>query len=514
LQVLEKNDRTYNYSGEKSIMERISRRKFWLLLILLSGAAAVWLGKTWLFVESDCPRMQDFLLYVFTGIGTLIGLFYVLLTRNDALLSKLISVGGVLAGILVVTSIAATIFNGMPQVKSVYCPGRCEDAISLARDMRQKGSLEAAEEAARTCLSDISKNPLLQECEDDCARELVLTLYEKAGDTIDVVPTLSEENKAALCDSAEANLNEAHDLVNQYKLENPSLSSIEDRLRLLTAACAVTPPLPSPTPATKLEILRAEENIESAWARIDIRVWENGQFLPELPSGEFSVTAEGTSIPFELEEHKADDPICLITVVDNSGSIYSGIDYVREAIRKVNDFRKPDDQLGMVLFSSQDQILVKQSPSSAPLNPSVVDGTGRLTALWDAILEGLNTAQSCTSDSRYLLVLTDGRDNDSRRLEGDDITKSRAIAQQAAGQGVDICTLGVTDQIDEESLRQVSTGCGFYYAAKFEDIANKLQELFGYVRDFYRITLSGSIPANVHIIVRNSGEVEVEFEQK
>ena len=187
---------------------------------------------------------------------------------------------------------------------------------------------------------------------------------------------------------------------------------------------------------------------------------------------------------------------------------------MREAIRKVNDFRKPDDQLGMVLFSSQDQILVKQSPSSAPLNPSVVDGTGRLTALWDAILEGLNTAQSCTSDSRYLLVLTDGRDNDSRRLEGDDITKSRAIAQQAAGQGVDICTLGVTDQIDEESLRQVSTGCGFYYAAKFEDIANKLQELFGYVRDFYRITLSGSIPANVHIIVRNSGEVEVEFEQK
>ncbi|MFH0960749.1 MAG: hypothetical protein V1897_18850, partial [Pseudomonadota bacterium] len=74
-------------------MERISRRKFWLFLILLSGAAAVWLGKTWLFVESGCPRMQDFLLYVFTGIGTLIGLFYVLLTRNDALLSKLISVG-------------------------------------------------------------------------------------------------------------------------------------------------------------------------------------------------------------------------------------------------------------------------------------------------------------------------------------------------------------------------------------------------------------------------------------
>jgi len=497
-------------------MERISRRKFWLLLILLSGAAAVWLGKTWLFVEPDCPRMQDFLLYVFTGIGTLIGLFYVLLTRNDALLSKLISVGGVLAGILVVTSIAATIFNGMPQVKSVYCPGRCEDAISLARDMRQKGSLEAAEEAARTCLSDISKNPLLQECEDDCARELILVLRERGGVAIKDIPASSGEDKETLCESTKAELEEAHTLAIQYE-EDLLAGSIEDRLNLLTATCAIEPtltPVPIPTPTIQLEILRAEKNIEAAWARIDVRVWENGQFLPGLQPGDFSVTAEGTSIPFELEEHKADDPICLITVVDNSGSIYSGIDYVREAIRKVNDFRKPDDQLGMVLFSSQDQILVKQSPSSAPLNPSVVDGTGRLTALWDAILEGLNTAQSCTSDSRYLLVLTDGRDNDSRRLEGDDITKSRAIAQQAAGQGVDICTLGVTDQIDEESLRQVSTGCGFYYAAKFEDIANKLQELFGYVRDFYRITLSGSIPANVHIIVRNSGEVEVEFEQK
>lgn len=64
-------------------MERISRRKIWLLFALIIGIGTVYIGKKWLYVESACPRLQDLLLYVGVIIGTIVCLFFIITTRND-----------------------------------------------------------------------------------------------------------------------------------------------------------------------------------------------------------------------------------------------------------------------------------------------------------------------------------------------------------------------------------------------------------------------------------------------
>jgi hypothetical protein len=143
-----------------------------------------------------------------------------------------------------------------------------------------------------------------------------------------------------------------------------------------------------------------------------------------------------------------------------------------------------------------------------------VKGGGELTALWDGILEGLDVAKSCTSDTRYLVVLTDGIDNDSQHLQGDAATKARTIANQAAEQGVDICVVGVDDDVDAESLSLVAAGCGYSHVDEFDEIATQFQNLFGYVRDFYRISFSPDfIPAGSQVVlrVRQSQEVTIDF---
>ncbi len=137
-------------------MEKISRRKFWLLLILLSGAASVLLGKNWLFINARCSQLQELLLYVCAGVGTLIVLIYVMTTYNDSLISKIISIAGLLAGVLVIASIIGTVLAGVPQVQSVYCPLPCDKETSPAASFLKAGKLDAAEQAARDCIEKTS----------------------------------------------------------------------------------------------------------------------------------------------------------------------------------------------------------------------------------------------------------------------------------------------------------------------------------------------------------------------
>ncbi|MFH2103361.1 MAG: vWA domain-containing protein [Chloroflexota bacterium] len=489
-------------------MERISRRKFWMLFTLLSGIAAVLVGNNWLFQDSACPHLQESLLYTFAGIGTLAGLLYSLLTQNDSPVTKLISVLGQFVLILVVVSISGAILSRQPSVQAVFCnPSVCEKA-SLAEALRETGRLDGAEDVARACNTDISMSLIPQECASECSRELSLVLFEKAGITIAQIPPSSGDSRNALCESARADLDEAYGLAVQYDYTDLA-SSIQERQTRLGERCTLTP---IPTPTIQVEVIRSQRSSSLVFA--DVRVLENDQFLPGLQISDFSLMVNRQSVSFTLEERRADDPICLVAVVDDSGSIYEGIGNIRAAIQKLNDLRKPGDELGMVIFSDRDQIRIAQSPAADPLNSNAVQGAGQLTALWDGILEGLNAAQSCTSDSRYLLILTDGRDNDSHHLEGDDPTRARTIARLAAEQGVDICTVGVTDKVDEESLELVSAGCGFYYAENFETVANQFQNLFGYVRDFYRVSfLPEFIPVGSQVIlrVRQSQEVPIDF---
>lgn len=492
-------------------MDRFLSRRSWLIFILLSGIASVWAGKNWLFIEAACPLLQDLLIYVCAGVGTFVCLLYALLTRNDSPINKIVSVGGLFAIILVVASVGGAILGSRPQMQAVYCNPNTSEKAALAGALRKTGKLDGAEDVARTCLEDISNTLLPEDGEEECSRELSLVLYEKAGQGIDVLPAEWSTNKETACKAIQNRLDEALSIA--QTLDNDDLvASITERQTRRGEKCTVALASPVPTPTVQLELIRKQKTVTRTI--IDIRVLESDQSLLGLQSVDFSLSVNNQPINFKLESRQADDPVCIIVVADNSGSIYGGRQDIHKAIQKLNDLRKPGDQFGLVLFSGRGEVRIEKYPSTDPLDPSVVKGTGQLTALWDGVLEGMVAAQSCTTDNRFLVVLTDGQDNDSRRLEGDNPTKAREIARQAIEQDVDICAVGITDKSDVTSLNLVSTGCGFYYAVDFESVVNQFIEIFGYVRDFYRIILPPDAIEEgdeVMLRVRQSGQVTIDF---
>lgn len=497
-------------------MDRIRSRRGWLLALLLTAIGAVWLGQAYLFVGAACPRLQNSILYAAAGMGIIVALLYALITRNNAPVWQLTSVVGLFGGILLAASAAGAIVGRMPEAQLVYCAPDVCDKAQLARNLRMTGKLDGAEDVARTCLGSMSAGGSESGCEGECGKELALALFDKAGQTLDSLPEQWSSDKQAQCDTAAVQLEEALTVANQFDDTN-LVRSIEERQQRTREKCVAPPtlaPTASPTPSVQVEVLRVQKTDERAL--IDVRIVENSQPRRGLPAGDFTLTAAGQSVGFEFEERQADDPVCLIAVVDNSGSIYSGREQIRAALRKFNDLRKPGDELGLVVFAERNTVKIEQYPATDPLNPDVVRGSGNLTALWDGMLEGLEAAKSCSEDhDKILVALTDGRDNDSRRLEGDNQTKARLVAGLAAEQGVDVCTVGVqSDQLDPDVLRSAVHGCGYYHADDFDALASVFTDLFGYVRDFYRLSFTPDVippDGKVTLGALQAAEVTVDF---
>jgi hypothetical protein len=161
---------------------------------------------------------------------------------------------------------------------------------------------------------------------------------------------------------------------------------------------------------------------------------------------------------------------------------------------------------------------VKQKPSESPLNETLVNGQGQLTALWDGILKGIEQAKGCSVDTRYLIVLTDGADNGSVILKGDDTDRALQIAKMAEEQDLGICTVGVqSETLKEDPLKLAAQRCRYSSAAQFDELVSLFQNIFGSVRQFYRVEFSTDlIPAgtkSVTLRVLNAVDATIAIEK-
>ena len=488
---------------------RIRRRKGWFLFLLLAGVGAIWIGKIWLFVEAQCPRLQDTALYAVAGGATLLALLWAASTPNDSAVAVLGSILGLAAGILLVATVAGGFLSTVPYLQSIYCPPRICDQARFARSLHESGKLQAAEEAARDCLKMHPSTQVEKDCQQQCASELVWVLYEESDPRL--LPAW-ERGREQACREGYARLEEALNVSTRYE-QRDLAQLVQERKARLSEACAVPTPYVSPTPVIRVEVIRIRRTEREAF--VDVRVFRGSQTIQNLRAEDFRLFSESGPLPFQFEARSSDDPVCLIAIVDNSGSVRPGVKQIQEALRKLNDTRKPGDKLGMVIFARHDEISVHE-PSDAPLPTDEVDATGSLTALWDATLVGLEVAQSCPYPNRYLVLLTDGRDNDSQKLRGDNPTKAQEIARQAAAQGVSICTVGVASkELEEVPLRLAAYGCGYYPAKNFDQVASLFQELFGYMRDFYRLRVEPGavVPGSKFTLQVLSAEVSFVFSE-
>lgn len=381
-----------------------------------------------------------------------------------------------------------------PAVKATFCPPeKCASLASAERllDTGSSSDLAGAETLARQFAAAAPDAACKHQTEAVLARILI---EEARMDTT---------NRA--CDRFARRLDEMEQLTRNWTDFPDVRRSIAD---LRSRGCqAATPPTAVPTVAgpAQLELLRQRRvgnEIE-----IDLRVFRNGQAVTGLQASDFSAVPP---ISF-VAERRESDPICLIAVVDNSPSIVPNLGDIRNAVTLINSLRKPNDEVGMVLFGGADTVRVVAAPGPGQIPAQAVDGASPGTAIWDAMLTGLTAAQSCASQDKYLAVITDGDDNNSRRVPGaTNVDKARTIAALARAQSTNICTIGIQSpdlQIDQ--LRTASTGCRAQLASDPAALAGEIRSLFGQLGPFYRVRIPAGTATSVTIRALGSPDLVV-----
>ncbi|MEW5942141.1 MAG: VWA domain-containing protein, partial [Chloroflexota bacterium] len=245
--------------------------------------------------------------------------------------------------------------------------------------------------------------------------------------------------------------------------------------------------------------------------------------IGDLQIGDFSVFEDSKPVQLLSADLAAEDPINLVLALDASGSMSGpGIEAARSAAAKFLSRLGPQDRVAVYAFSETPELIVDfttdHANAAAQLQlVSAVPGAG--TCLYDAAYEAVQKAATATSGRRAIILFTDGKDElaDGRTCSTHTLEEVIALAQ-ADGTRVPIYTLGLGNQVDQETLRRMSreTGGRFVHApdvdqleADFLIIAEALRTQYA-LRYFstaghgsHTLTVTVTVPGDQGIGTRN-----------
>ena len=155
----------------------------------------------------------------------------------------------------------------------------------------------------------------------------------------------------------------------------------------------------------------------------------DGDFVSGLTQEQFRIYEDGRSQPITLFRQE-DTPVTVGLVVDHSSSMGPKLQSVAAAVSAFAQSSNQEDEMFVVDFG--DRVSV-ELPGGKPFtsNPrdlaqavSAVSARG-MTALYDAVAEGLNHLQLGRSDKKALIIVSDGGDNASKRKYADVLELAR-----------------------------------------------------------------------------------------
>lgn len=171
-----------------------------------------------------------------------------------------------------------------------------------------------------------------------------------------------------------------------------------------------------------------------------------GLFVSDLPIDRFSVYDNGRRIPIQLFSNE-DTPVTVGLIIDDSGSMRRKMPQVVHAVLSFARLSNPDDELFALRFNDDVRDAVPDHPFLLARDHNALRTAmlslvpvGR-TALYDAVLEGLDRLEQRKLPRKVLVIISDGGDNASRaRL---DVVLDRARRSSAA-----LYTIGLFDETD------------------------------------------------------------------
>ena len=178
----------------------------------------------------------------------------------------------------------------------------------------------------------------------------------------------------------------------------------------------------------------------------------NGDFVSGLSVDNFRVYEDGRLQRISLFQRE-DTPVTVGLVVDHSRSMGPKLAEVATAIISFAQSSNPQDEMFVVDFNDNVSLELPggnpftHDPAELASAVSAVSAGGG-TALYDAVIEGLNHLQLAHADKKALIIVSDGGDNASTHKYADVLALARR--SQAA-----IYSIGLVDAPNQEADRKV-----------------------------------------------------------
>lgn len=154
---------------------------------------------------------------------------------------------------------------------------------------------------------------------------------------------------------------------------------------------------------------------------------QNGQYVNGLRAEDFVVYESGLSQPITYFNTGQQEPVSLGFLVDMSESMHGKRRRAVQALRKFVLAIKPRDEVFLVGFNHQLQLLQDFTDSRALLTQATAGlKTAGNTALYDALLDGLRRVQTGQRQKRALILISDGMDTASQASREEAVRAARS----------------------------------------------------------------------------------------
>jgi VWFA-related protein len=222
-----------------------------------------------------------------------------------------------------------------------------------------------------------------------------------------------------------------------------------------------------------------------------------GRFVSDLREQNFEIYEDGVRQSIRLFQYE-DTPVTVGLVVDHSRSMWPKLGQVTAAARAFVRSSNPADQMFVVNFNEAVSLGL---PDSIPFTNSSTELEGAIanapaagmTALYDAVVEGIEHLQAGGHGKKALLVISDGGDNASAH----DLAAVLKVAEQSSAI---LYTIGLFDGDDPDRNPKVlkrlakETGGEAFFPSEFSAVVAVCESIAHDIRNQYTI---GYVSTNV-----------------
>jgi VWFA-related protein len=273
-----------------------------------------------------------------------------------------------------------------------------------------------------------------------------------------------------------------------------------DRLRgqifiLLTAMVAAALPFASAAQQQGAEPPAGDEQVFKAGAELvvlHVNVFDGrSDAVPNLPQTSFTVYEDDKPQDISFFE-TGDVPVTVGLVIDNSTSMLTERSLVLAGTNAFAASSHPEDQMFAVVFNERVRLGLPASIDFTKNRLQLVGSLARYppggkTALYDAIIAGLEHLEKSAYQKHVLVVLSDGGDNASTHTEKEmlqRVEQSSALIYTVVDP--DVITLGEGNPGTLRRLAKLSGGLA-YFPKSERELVEDFTEIAGNIRRGYSI---------------------------